>query len=190
MEELEKITPLLESGNITNIELGCALLEGLGISSEKFIFDNYDRYMKYKDVKYNCNNLKKSLMYFYMSNVLDIEYKDLIDDNEIILEFFNKFPHIQFLWLSGYSNHIPQIVSKFKGKCLTLFQGDIEHIPEWIGEMTTLKSLTIFKQKITDIPDSISNLQQLELFDLRDSCLSIEKIEHLKTLLPNCKIYT
>ena len=84
------------------------------------------------------------------------------------------------LWISQMSPHLNALVS------VSLANNGLEHLPDSIGELCSVKRLDFRQNNIRSLPDSIGALQQLELLDLRGNPkLRADAVESLKTRLPS-----
>jgi hypothetical protein len=66
--------------------------------------------------------------------------------------------------------------------------GQLEVLPETIGELVNLEYLDLWRNQLHELPNSIGNLTQLRTIRLGENQLDKRELEKLKTLLPNCDI--
>ncbi len=84
-------------------------------------------------------------------------------------------------------NSFPRILLHLPLEDLFLGHTGISELPEDIGQMTTLKSLSLWDNNMTELPTSIGNLQQLEMLSLSDNGIgelpeSFAQLQNLKSL--------
>jgi leucine-rich repeat protein SHOC2 len=73
-------------------------------------------------------------------------------------------------------------------KVLGLYGNSLTDIPEFVGSLTNLNEIYLDANPITKLPDQIGNLKKLKLVGLKKTQVSSEEFERLKKLLPNCDI--
>ncbi len=85
---------------------------------------------------------------------------------------------------------IPEQAFAFKNLIrLDLSYNQVAGVSEKIGTLSHLEYLNLNgNHYLTNISDEIAKLEKLKELHLKDNRMSEEKIEKLKTLLPNCKI--
>lgn len=65
----------------------------------------------------------------------------------------------------------------------------LESLPDWIGELSNLKTIFLNDNKLTDLPASIANLSKLENLDLSENPLNPEIANAYKEGLAAVKRY-
>jgi len=73
---------------------------------------------------------------------------------------------------------------------LTLSENKIESLPETIGLLTNLKTLFLFHNRLQSLPQSLNELRQLQWLGLTgNNMLSNKSIREIRRKLPNTRIY-
>ena len=85
--------------------------------------------------------------------------------------------------------YIPKNIFKLNPKRLAIFNTDITEIPETLGQIQRLKSLEIPNNNLTTIPNTIFNLPNLTRLSLEGNPISKEELERIKRNLPNTEVY-
>jgi Leucine-rich repeat (LRR) protein len=86
---------------------------------------------------------------------------------------------------------IPPSVAYFTGlQMLTLFNNLIDVLPADLSSLTSLKKLYVDINPVSTLIPAINSLSNLDTLGIAKTNISVSEIEHLKALLPKCKILT
>jgi len=95
---------------------------------------------------------------------------------EIVLERIEKARRLrsEYLDLRGFGlATIPDSIGKLESlRTLTLSENQITMIPEWLGTLTNLRLLALDHNRIADIPESVCHLPELQVLNLEHNRLT------------------
>jgi hypothetical protein len=103
--------------------------------------------------------------------------------------FENLSDNISYLTIVNKSNDtldldIPETISKFQNLVALVLENCVKTIPEELGQCENLMFLTLQKNRnLESLPDSLADLELLELISLSDSNPSIRIPERLKAIM-------
>jgi DNA-binding protein H-NS len=146
-------------------------------------------------------NLKEELKVKYAGqlttggeSIVNISYPN--DDSSKYIALFgfdelfeNLSDNISYLTIVNKSNDsldldIPETISKFQNLVALVLENCVKTIPEELGQCENLMFLTLQKNRnLESLPDSLADLELLELISLSDSNPSIRIPERLKAIM-------
>lgn len=146
-------------------------------------------------------NLKEELKVKYAgqlatenNNIIKITYPNDASSKYIALfgfdELFENLPNtVQFLTIENKSNDsldldIPPSIGKFRDMMALVLENCVRTLPEEVGELENLTFLTLQKNKnLQSLPESLVNLELLDLISLTGSNPNIQIPERLRAIM-------
>jgi Leucine-rich repeat (LRR) protein len=145
-----KLTSLLKSGTLDNLELAMGISEGLGINFEVLLEEVFDLSFWIKnDWKYDDTSKDK------IEIITDLLTKSSID---ISLKSLVKIPPS-----IGYFKNIVEA---------DLHGNELENIPPTIGNLNRLENLWVDSNRLISLPNEICNLENLKLLQVNNNLIS------------------
>ena len=135
------------------------------------------------------------ILYIYINQFLDYlpEPRDRIESlkelriiaygETTLPNFFNKFPHLERLYIhGGYFKSPPETLSSLKGlKLLHIDKTSIKYLPESISNLSSLENLKL-NCSLWDFPVAITRLKKIKNLELNSSLLNGRIEKWIKTL--------
>lgn len=137
---------MIESGDVTNIELAIQLGQSQGFDMEKLITTRY-------------------------GGLLDLMRTDYANNFRVIksdLQLISKIGEVETLMLSNMNiSELPQTIHLFKNlENLFLDTNDLTSLPESIGSLRKLEFLDICRNYIQFLPDEMKGLKSLKFLTI------------------------
>lgn len=112
-------------------------------------------------------------------------------DLEMLIAKAAKYP-LQQLYIINFRNfvtEIPKAISNFPDlTCLTLYNNKIDQLPAGLSSLISLKKLYVDMNPIVSLAPTINKLNNLDTLGIAKTLITDDEISMIKQQLPNCKI--
>ena len=176
-----KITKLLNSTNLKNVELGFSLCASS--------YDDYDESIKVLLVQYPI---------FCMRYQLEQEYTQALDMINLSYQGLQKLPPEVTLFsklnvMLLHDNHLeelPKNIGKLQNvSYMVLENNQLTSLPASIAQMQELSDLSLAANKFTSLPQVLTECKSLENLDLSENPISTNQQSIIRKQLPHCQIH-
>lgn len=151
----ERIISLIQTKNLTNIDLALKLAKNQKIDVDSILEKHYAFSWFSQYIRFPQTMLKYKIMALLGIKVLDLA-------NENITRLPKEIGYLTDLEILNLSNN------------------QLKELPNEIGHLTKLEDLSLKNNLLTNIPNSINQLTRLMYIDLSDNCISTFPKELLK----------
>jgi Leucine-rich repeat (LRR) protein len=179
----DKIQALLQSGELSGVELAFELAKSQGISVDELL-------EPWEDLMVYANNHAKTQLeavHFLFNNDTYVFYKSALEGG-VLPKGLTRLPRLRHIYLQDGFEEIPEIIFQLKNlKKISLVGTQMKTLPEELKQIKHLEEIEYSRCKLRQFPEVLLEMPQLRKLSLRNNNLEyisdrIGELEWLEVL--------